>query len=131
MNRINKYRAWDKEGNNYSKWKPQMIYTDNWAKAVETKDSILNHCGKSNRFCFMQFTGLKDRHGIEIYEGDILKDNVGRIWVISYRENLATFIFLYRGKKDSWQSYMQFIKSQKPLEIIGNIYENPELLKVK
>ena len=70
-----------------------------------------------------QYTGLQDKNRKDIYEGDKIKDNVGRMWSISYRDNLATFIFNWNGRKDSWQNYMQFISEQKPFEIIGNIHD--------
>ena len=64
-----------------------------------------------------QFTGLKDKNGKEIYEGDIVKSGIltGEVYQ-QYGYWTAT-------------SIGQSLWSQKSIEIIGNIYENPELLK--
>ena len=89
----------------------------------------------------MQFTGLLDRHGKEIYEGDILHNG----WVISWNENYPNYGF-YQKSKDNWRTglgvgrpnwkYGFLWNKQNPysidrqdLEVIGNIYQNPELLK--
>ena len=66
----------------------------------------------------MQYTGLKDKNGKEIYEGDIIDigDKVVEVSdIYSFRE-----IYLVHGLKDGHKIYG---------EIIGNIYENPELIK--
>lgn len=90
----------------------------------------------SNGLVFMKSTGLKDKNGKFIYEGDIIKgyfndsDSGGtyfRIMTVVYEEKLAAF-----GFKDS-KNYCEFLTTvdfeQQDYEIIGNIYENPELLK--
>lgn len=70
----------------------------------------------------MQFTGLTDKNGKEIYEGDILRSDVyGNIEV--WFEDGA-YLFGIKGKSDSY--LFQLISTT--LDIIGNICENPELL---
>ena len=71
----------------------------------------------------MQYTGLKDKNGKEIYEGDILHDDTGSKYEIVYVENLAQFLGDYGDCDFALSMY-----EQGDNEIIGNIYENSELL---
>jgi uncharacterized phage protein (TIGR01671 family) len=73
----------------------------------------------------MQYTGLKDRNGKEIYEGDILSNGSHIDWIVKYRD--AAFQVEHVGQitNDSWHLERGMAESR---EVIGNIYENPELL---
>ena len=70
-----------------------------------------------------QYTGLKDKHGKEIYEGDIVLygDEKG---VVIYHE--CEFSLKIKGE-EYIQHGLLVEKSFRPFEVIGNIYENPEL----
>jgi uncharacterized phage protein (TIGR01671 family) len=78
----------------------------------------------------MQYAGLKDKNGKEIYEGDIVQSGNKRIWEVRFG------IFQYIGQ--TYHGFSMYSSNcEYPLcygsssEVIGNIYQNPELLEAK
>lgn len=77
-----------------------------------------------------QFTGLCDKNGVKIFEGDILRDGLGDDGIVTYFESIASF--KYRVGNEVWNlnegdpnrpTQLQYT------EVIGNIHDNPELVK--
>ena len=81
----------------------------------------------------MQYTGLKDKNGVLIFEGDICKINYSLdSQKNSYCEHGIVLIEYHEGSYwavNKEDKYHVIIDKQEVLEVIGNIYENPYLLK--
>lgn len=78
-----------------------------------------------------QFTGLRDINGKDIYEGDIIRQDVcgdGSNGVVVYDEKHAMFALRYYDPHNPI-IYGLYDCQEKELEILGNIYDNPELLE--
>ncbi len=115
-----KFRAWDKP-------KKTLFY---WAEVVVSMLGV--GTGKPHNIfdnetvVLMQYTGLKDKNGLDIYEGDIIKgdhcDGGGSI-----KDGVVEF------NSAAWaiKGISYLLRSFTDLEVIGNIYENPKLIEVE
>lgn len=118
-----KFRAWDKESN-------YMSYNFNPVQHGEYNFFLF--CKTVHIFhpdvILMQFTGLKDKNGKEIYEEDIVRSE-GNLLSIQYSiDGNHAYYAGYRLDDPGLETVMELFNYGE-LEVIGNIYENPELLE--
>lgn len=119
-NREIKFRVWDKEDK-------KMLYYDTNIVPDITLNGVLIDEKRSNMsylFILMQYTGLKDKNGKKIFEGDIVREkviNVEIIWQVKWEFNQWIF-------KNKYNARRAFVP--KSIKVIGNIFENKNLLKL-
>lgn len=79
-------------------------------------------------FILLQDTGVKDKNNDEIYEGFIIKIPYGRTCIVKRAEHMSAFVLADIGDDSNINNVLLKVDSAC-YEIIGNIYENPELLE--
>lgn len=114
-----KFRAYDKF--NDCHW-----YSDKYKTLGDFFTTMQRLIDGGNELVFEQYTGIKDKNGKEIYEGDILKCENRDIVCVSYETIYASFGIWKKG----WAFLHYFHETVEPEEcqVIGNIHDNPELL---
>jgi hypothetical protein len=114
-----KFRAWDKNNKKMLDWSASSGDTGFW-ESVGIFDT---------HFELMEFTGLKDKNGIDIYEGDILNQLPG--FGCEWNERIGVITFQYTSFwLDSGSQSIPLDDHDCNLEVIGNIYDHDKLSKM-
>jgi len=129
-----KYKAWDKHLNKM--WEvTELVFENGELKLIRGKiDGISCGCIKTfvpvrfQKIILLQFTGLYDKKGKEIYEGDILSgmENFSVTYCNGMDDCLGMNVGWYLQRND-WESWTE-LYHEDFWEVIGNIYDNPKLL---
>lgn len=118
MRRQIKFRAWDIESRHMVSW--DMIVEE-----IETDGfPMFDHIFRQDHYVLMQFTGLLDKHGKEIYEGDILFWDGSVIGAVRFSH--AEFV-----AGEGVDARALCAAPVDEVKIIGDIYQNPELLSAE
>ena len=133
---IPKYRAWYKEWKEMGRVGEIRFDLDGSVSVVLFKGNYLDVSGPREKIVLMQSTGLHDKNGKEIFEGDIIRYNIDVVDI--KRHPTLGFYTVLDGREGFFGDGMSiddFEEDEKEFsktaEIIGNIYENPELLEEK
>lgn len=129
---IQRYRAWDtlRKEMNYKIMVGNCDTNDeNWTCPIIWIEKRKEWLHFDDYECIMQSTGLKDKNGQEIFEGDIVKMSKD-----VYSEPTYYEVVRHRGgayRLESKQHGCELWLRHADCEVVGNVYENPELLEVK
>lgn len=136
-----KFRLWDKK--NFKMYHPHVDqhswYFDDEYDSIQFPmeiDGFLS-CKTEKDAMLLQYTGLHDKNGVEIYEGDILSavkygTNIPtgcNRWLVSYNDERLTYDAVDQegDKKPLWEFRLGSVQYM----VIGNVFDNPELLEGK
>lgn len=120
-----KFRFWDSEFESYVEPVTYFVGFDGSVWFNNCNDGEDEMYDQSEKLVVEQYTGLKDKNGKEIYEGDIVWDNDSLTVVYWEKENCQ---FSHYEVNDPDYAYSLNEYEKDIYEVVGNIYENKELL---
>lgn len=128
MNDRFKFRVWSIANRKYCHFATMDLSADDLLRVIRPLEQSEYIDDYENRYIIQQCTGLKDKNGTLIYEGDIVKDWNNKIYKIVWLDDAACFL-VENIETNSKMGIYALICDENNLEVIGNIYENKELLQ--
>lgn len=126
MNREIKFRVWDKllREMHYIDLCDLAEGDDYWYDGETSVWDVMNDVtNEENRFVIQLYTGLKDKNGVEIYEGDILNNTAVNFKFIVKFEKTKYVLQKLEYQEDLLNMYDFFNRIPNMFEVIGNVYE--------
>lgn len=124
-----RFRVWHNELGRMMSIK-NMWFQDSRIEELELNDAVMNDhiTAYPDEIELMQSTGLKDKNNQEIFEGDIV-DYKGRKAVVKWHGSYASFIYRFVDElKERVSEWHPLFLAYYHFEILGNIYDNKDLL---
>lgn len=123
-----KFRAWHKKYKKMFKIGQITLEKGIWDFEPDDREYIGMSIPYQPSFILMQYTGLKDKNGKEIYEGDIIQYEDITKGLVRYSEKYAQYVLVNTGSvKDEFEPLGDY--NMEVFEIIGNEFDNPDLLE--
>ena len=126
---MNKFRLWDNR-------LKELYKSDEITIQIKGQEILACHSSSLHQFIdyvLMQSTGLKDKNGVEIYEGDIVEfkypydKRIKSTGVIVRNDNEACFGISMKETTEQYELYR--VTAENYLTVIGNVHQHPELLE--
>ena len=135
-----KCRAWDKTTNQmrgcygFNELEREVyvcsVADDEFNGQLKTVHALTR---KFDEVVVMQYTGCRDKNGLEIFDGDVIKDKYDKTWLVQWY--VGAFVITDKipdsdGQTSTYSHFSNVSNHHFYFEVIGNMWENPELLEV-
>jgi len=132
MESIMKFRVWDKKDKVMLgvKGYDEVKKVFNCYRYYNPKNEHITIYVPKDNSILMWYIRFKDKNNKEVYEKDIIKDKKGDKWIIQWNDVEFCYDVVLIGKIECWKHLSDLLsENEGDVEVIGNIYENPELLE--